>query len=121
MSGPAVSNGPAPGAVRDGSPDAPEPSAPVAGTSGSDGARSAGRRHRRVIALSAQDAERVAQGLEPLEVAEERRRRSVDALTDALSRDGGVLGRDSSASEHANDARLLGDVPPHWGHGPAIG
>ena len=114
MSGPAVSNGPAPGAVRDGSPDAPEPSAPVAGTSGSDGARSAGRRHRRVIALSALDAARVAQGLEPLEVAEERRRRSVDALTDAL-------GRDSSASEHANDARLLGDVPPHWGHGPAIG
>ncbi len=79
------------------------------------------RRHRRVVALSAQDEERVAQGLEPLEAAEARRRRSVDALTDVLSRERGVLGRDSSASEHANDARLLGDVPPHWGHGPAIG
>lgn len=80
----------------------------------------AGRRHRRVVTLSVQDTERVAQGLEPIEVAEDRRRRSIDALSDARSREGGVLGRDSSASDHANDARLLGDVPPHWGHGPAI-
>lgn len=84
-------------------------------------AGSRGRGHRRVVALSAQDSERVAQGLEPLEVAEDRRRQSTDALTDALSRDGGVDARRSPASEHANDVRLLSDVPPHWGHGPAIG
>ncbi|MCI7456510.1 transcriptional regulator [Actinomyces urogenitalis] len=67
-----------------------------------------GRRHRRVVALSQADQARVARGELPEAAAEEERRRHVDALTDALSRADG-------AGDHANDARLLRDVPPHWG------
>ena len=63
-------------------------------------------RRRRVVALSAADRERVARGELPEAAAEEARRRRVDALTDARSRSGG--------DAHANDARLLRDVPPHW-------
>ena len=63
-------------------------------------------RHRRVVALSAADRERVARGELPEAAEEEARRRRVDALTDARSRSGG--------DERANDARLLRDVPPHW-------
>ena len=64
------------------------------------------RRRRRVVALSAADRERVARGELPEAAEEEARRRRVDALTDARSRSGG--------DAHANDARLLRDVPPHW-------
>lgn len=75
------------------------------------------RRHRRVVALSAQDRERLERG-ESLE-AQQR----VDALT---ARSGGVLpetgaadcdavwGDAATRGQDANDARLLGDVPPHW-------
>ena len=63
-------------------------------------------RRRRVVALSAADRERVARGELPEAAEEEARRRRVDALTDARSRSGG--------DAHANDARLLRDVPPHW-------
>ena len=63
-------------------------------------------RRRRVVALSTADQERVARGELPEAAAEEARRRRVDALTDARSRSGG--------DAHANDARLLRDVPPHW-------
>ena len=64
------------------------------------------RRRRRVVALSAADRERVARGELPEAAEAEARRRRVDALTDARSRSGG--------DAHANDARLLRDVPPHW-------
>ncbi len=61
-----------------------------------------------MVALSQADRARVARGELPEAAAEEERRRHVDALTDALARaDGG--------GEHANDARLLREVPPHWG------
>ena len=73
------------------------------------------RRRRRAVAYSPQDAERVRRGEPTLEEAEAERRRGVDALTDVLSHDGGVLGRESGTADHANDARLLHDVPPHWG------
>nr|WP_203234188.1 transcriptional regulator [Actinomyces sp. 565] len=63
--------------------------------------------------MSPQDAARVAQGELPQAQAEAERRRGVDALSGARARDGGVLGRESS--DHANDARLLREVPPHWG------
>jgi len=65
------------------------------------------------VALSPQDAARVARGEAPQAQAEAERRRSLDALSDARSRDGGVLGREST--DHVNDARLLREVPPHWG------
>lgn len=68
------------------------------------------RRHRRVVALSPLDRDRVARGLPTLEEAEALRRQQTDALTQARERpDGG--------GEHDNDARLLADVPPHWGNG----
>lgn len=72
--------------------------------------RSGERRHRRVVALSSVDQARVARGELPLEEAETLRRRQVDALTQAREREDG-------AGEHANDARLLREVPPHWGNG----
>lgn len=67
-------------------------------------------RHRRVVALSRVDRERVARGLLPVEQEEARRRAQVDAL--ALARE-----RPDGAGEHANDARLQAEVPPHWGAG----
>ena len=88
---------------------------PVAGAGGSEPAGGFGGlepvseappRRRRVVALSAVDRERVARGELPEAAEEEARRRHVDALTDARSRPGG--------DEHANDAQLLRDVPPHW-------
>ncbi|QPL06472.1 transcriptional regulator [Actinomyces respiraculi] len=66
------------------------------------------RRHRRVVALSATDRERVARGELPEAEAEVERRRGLDALTQARARPDG-------AGEQANDARLLAEVPPHWG------
>lgn len=74
------------------------------------GAPGARRGWRRVVALSPQDAARVARGEAPQAQAEVLRRRSMDALTDARSRGGD--GR--ADSDHANDARLLREVPPHW-------
>ncbi|WP_256329098.1 transcriptional regulator [Actinomyces ruminicola] len=70
------------------------------------------RRRRRAVALSPQDAARVARGEAPQAQAEAERRRGMDALADARSRDGGVL--DRTSPDHANDARLLREVPPHW-------
>ncbi|MCL3789820.1 transcriptional regulator [Actinomyces sp. 186855] len=67
-----------------------------------------GRERRRVVALSAADRERVARGELPEAQAEVERRRGVDALTQARARQDG-------AGERANDARLLAEVPPHWG------
>ncbi|WP_233188083.1 transcriptional regulator [Actinomyces qiguomingii] len=81
-----------------------------------DRARTSGedrRGRRRVVALSRQDAARVSRGQVPQAQADAERRRGRDALTDARSREGGVLGRETA--EHANDARLLREVPPHWG------
>ncbi|WP_258522166.1 transcriptional regulator [Actinomyces sp. Z5] len=71
------------------------------------------RGRRRVVALSPQDAVRVARGEAPQAQAEAERRRGTDALTDARSREGGLNGREGS--DRANDARLLREVPPHWG------
>ncbi|MDO4900714.1 transcriptional regulator [Actinomyces sp.] len=79
-----------------------------------DGSSTAGGRpRRRVVALSPQDAARIARGEVPQAQAEADRRRCKDALTDARSRAGGVFGRE--AEEGANDVRLLREVPPHWG------
>ena len=69
---------------------------------------------RRVVALSPQDRVRVARGERPEADAEIERRRGRDALADARARGGGADGR-RSGDEGANDARLLRDVPPHWG------
>lgn len=66
------------------------------------------RRHRRVVALSAADRERVARGELPEAEAEVARRRDLDALTQARARPDG-------AGDQDNDARLLAEVPPHWG------
>ena len=79
---------------------------PVDGTGESESVSGAPPRRRRVVALSAADRERVARGELPEAAEAEARRRRVDALTDARSRSGG--------DAHANDARLLRDVPPHW-------
>lgn len=77
------------------------------------------RRHRRAVAYSPQDRERVRRGEPTLEEAEVERRRRLDALSDAQSRSsealGEALGETSGAGESGNDARLLRDVPPHWG------
>lgn len=76
------------------------------------------------MALSPQDRARVARGERPEADAEAQRRRGLDALTDALGRQGGALASAGDAgagdagagdAEEANDARLLREVPPHWG------
>ncbi|WP_244963299.1 transcriptional regulator [Actinomyces trachealis] len=79
----------------------------------SEGSGGGSVRRRRVVALSAQDAERVSRGELTQEQAEGQRRRGLDALTEAHARGGGVLGG-GDGDEHANDARLLAEVPPHW-------
>ena len=66
------------------------------------------------MALSPQDRARVARGERPEADAEAQRRRGLDALTDALGRQGGALASAGDAEE-ANDGRLLREVPPHWG------
>lgn len=66
------------------------------------------------MALSPQDRARVARGERPEADAEAQRRRGLDALTDVLGRQGGALASAGDAEE-ANDARLLREVPPHWG------
>ena len=70
---------------------------------------------RRAVALSPQDRERIARGELPEADAEVERRRGLDAPTDALARDGGALGPQDDGDAVANDARLLREVPPHWG------
>ena len=71
------------------------------------------------MALSPQDRARVARGERPEADAEAQRRRGLDALTDVLGRQGGALASagdaDAGDAEEANDARLLREVPPHWG------
>ena len=69
---------------------------------------------RRVVALSPQDRARVARGERPEADAEAERRRGRDALADARAREDAASGR-PRGDESANDARLLRDVPPHWG------
>lgn len=68
---------------------------------------------RRVVALSIQDRERVERGELPEAEAEFQRRRERDALTEAQEREED----DRTAGSASNDARLLADVPPHWGNG----
>ena len=84
----------------------PKGTGPISCCASEPGSGAPPRRRRRVVALSAADRERVARGELPEAAEEEARRRRVDALTDARSRSGG--------DAHANDARLLRDVPPHW-------
>ena len=79
------------------------------------------RGRRRVVALSAQDRERVARGELPRDIPATAAGADVptppgsEALpergagdSDAAWGDRGVRG------DHANDGRLLRDVPPHW-------
>ena len=71
------------------------------------------RRRRRVGHLGPKDRERVAEGAN-LEQIEQEALGKVDAERPAWSRED-LRREDPSA--HANDARLLGDVPPHYGNG----
>lgn len=73
----------------------------------------AGRRRRRVVHLGPKDRERVAEGANLEQVVHEALGK-VDAERPAWSRED-LRREDPSA--HANDARLLGDVPPHYGNG----
>lgn len=73
----------------------------------------AGRRRRRVVHLGPKDRERVAQGANLEQVVHEALGKA-DAERPAWSRED-LRREDPSA--HANDARLLGDVPPHYGNG----
>ena len=73
----------------------------------------AGRRRRRVVHLGPKDRERVAEGANLEQVMQEALGK-VDAERPAWSRED-LRREDPSA--HANDARLLGDVPPHYGNG----
>ena len=71
--------------------------------------RGRSRRRRRVVALSAQDRERVARGEEPEDLA--RADYEHDALTG--TREG--LNAPETGGAGTNDARLRRDIPPHWG------
>ena len=73
----------------------------------------AGRRRRRVVHLGPKDRERVAEGANLEQIVQEALGK-VDAERPAWSRED-LRREDPSA--HANDARLLGDVPPHYGNG----
>ena len=73
----------------------------------------AGRRRRRVVHLGPKDRERVAEGASLEQIVQEALGK-VDAERPAWSRED-LRREDPSA--HANDARLLGDVPPHYGNG----
>lgn len=92
------------GATRGSEGGAPGSGMPGSGVGGPRGSRV---RRRRVVALSPQDRARVARGELPEADSEVERRRKLDALADASAHGGG--------GEHANDARLLREVPPHWG------
>ena len=70
---------------------------------------------RRAVALSPQDRERIARGELPEADAEVERRRGRDALTEGLELAGGAVGPQDDGDAVANDARLLREVPPHWG------
>ena len=72
-----------------------------------------GRRRRRVVHLGPKDRERVAEGANFEQIVQEALGK-VDAERPAWSRED-LRREDPSA--HANDARLLGDVPPHYGNG----
>lgn len=72
-----------------------------------------GRRRRRVVHLGPKDRERVAEGANLEQIVQEALGK-VDAERPAWSRED--LRRED-LSAHANDARLLGDVPPHYGNG----
>ena len=63
--------------------------------------------------LGPKDRERVAEGANLEQVVQEALGK-VDAERPAWSRED-LRREDPSA--HANDARLLGDVPPHYGNG----
>ena len=67
------------------------------------------RRHRRVVALSPRDQERVARGESPEDLAR------ADYEHDALSGPAEGLDATVPGSTGSNDARLRRDVPPHWG------
>lgn len=71
------------------------------------------RRRRRVVHLGPKDRERVAEGANLEQIVQEALGK-VDAERPAWSRED--LHREDP-SAHANDARLLGDVPPHYGNG----
>ena len=73
----------------------------------------AGRRRRRVGHLGPKARERVAGGANLEQIVQEALGK-VDAERPAWSRED-LRREDPSA--HANDARLLGDVPPHYGNG----
>ena len=73
----------------------------------------AGRRRRRVVHLGPKDRERVAEGANLDQVVHEALG-NVDAGKPAWSRED-LRREDPSA--HVNDARLLDDVPPHYGNG----
>ena len=73
----------------------------------------AGRRRRRVVHLGPKDRERVAEGANLEQIVQEALGK-VDAERPAWSCED-LRREDPSA--HANDARLLGDVPPHYGNG----
>ena len=73
----------------------------------------AGRRRRRVVHLGPKDRERVAEGANLEQIVQEALGK-VDAERPAWSREDL---RHEDPSAHANDARLLGDVPPHYGNG----
>ena len=73
----------------------------------------AGRRRRRVVHLGPKDRERVAEGANLEQIVQEALGK-VDAERPVWSRED--LHREDP-SAHANDARLLGDVPPHYGNG----
>ena len=73
----------------------------------------AGRRRRRVVHLGPKDRERVAEGANLEQIVQEALGK-VDAERPAWSHED-LRREDPSA--HANDARLLDDVPPHYGNG----
>ena len=71
------------------------------------------RPRRRVVHLGPKDRARVAEGANLEQIVQEALGK-VDAERPAWSRED-LRREDPSA--HANDARLLGDVPPHYGNG----
>lgn len=104
MSGPSTGEtGPGAGRGRGGGSQAPAGDGSGAGIGEDSRPTSGRRRRRRVVALSQRDRQRVAQGLEPEDLA--RADYDSDALTTA---------RGSERGAGVNDARLLAEVPPHW-------
>lgn len=62
------------------------------------------RRHRRVVRLSEADRQRVERGLPT----------SLEEQVDADDLESRPPEEREGVGEHANDERLLRDVPPHW-------